>query len=301
MTKKEALKKCTIAVTGDFGKEKTYEKIKHWIEFQGGSMATKVEVKVTHLVCSHEHFKKNVTMVKQAKKIKTCKIVSYDWLEDSLMNFTPKRPGPYLLKSVIKERAKAKAKKKETRAENITKGVKNFEKGCDEFKTMMLTDGYHIYRDPNTGLGYDITLARVDLTTNTNERYTLKVPHPILAPLYPYHPPAPHNLRVPLPRPRTQSVQLYETHAAPFRYAVFVQYSSPTRGTAKQVLAPLGSSFELAMSSWEHFFRVKCKREWSERNGILEESESDEGRWVYKGGEEEKAAGEVVETVEPGW
>jgi len=62
--------------------------------------------------------------VKQAKKIKSCKIVSYDWLEDSLMNFTSKRPGPYLLRSVIKERVKTKTKRKETREENIAKGGK---------------------------------------------------------------------------------------------------------------------------------------------------------------------------------
>ena len=62
MTKDQALKKCRIAVTGDFGKARPYEKIKHWIEFQGGSIATKVDSSVTHLVCSQEHFKKNVAM-----------------------------------------------------------------------------------------------------------------------------------------------------------------------------------------------------------------------------------------------
>lgn len=95
--------------------------------------------------------------MKQAKKIKTCKVVSYDWLEDSLMNFTSKRTGPYLLKSAIKERAKAKAKRKQIRVEDIQKGrecptsldrsppladastVKSFDIGCDEFKSAMLT------------------------------------------------------------------------------------------------------------------------------------------------------------------
>lgn len=44
------------------------------------------------------------------------------------------------------------------------------------------------------------------------------------------------------------------------------------------------------MGSWEHFFRIKCKREWTERNGVLEvEEESEEGKWVYKpsGGDRE--------------
>lgn len=59
---KNALKKCTIAVTGDFGNARPYEKIKHWIEFQGGTFATKVDTNVTHLVCSQKHYKKNVAM-----------------------------------------------------------------------------------------------------------------------------------------------------------------------------------------------------------------------------------------------
>jgi len=39
-------------------------------------------------------------------------------------------------------------------------------------------DGYHIYRD-RTNFLYDITLARIDLLTNRNERYSLKVPPPL--------------------------------------------------------------------------------------------------------------------------
>lgn len=62
MAQKAALKKCTIAVTGDFGKSKPPEKIKHWVEFQGGTFASKIDANVTHLVASQEHFKKNVAM-----------------------------------------------------------------------------------------------------------------------------------------------------------------------------------------------------------------------------------------------
>lgn len=62
--------------------------------------------------------------MKQARKIKTCKVVSYDWLEDCLMKFTLRRVKPYLLNFVTKGRAKAKVERKETRDENIKKGGK---------------------------------------------------------------------------------------------------------------------------------------------------------------------------------
>lgn len=62
--------------------------------------------------------------VKQAKKIKTCSIVSFDWLEDSLMKFTAKRVKPYLLKVVTKERARAKVESKQLRDEDIKTGGK---------------------------------------------------------------------------------------------------------------------------------------------------------------------------------
>ncbi|MCJ1281426.1 hypothetical protein MMC26_000745, partial [Xylographa opegraphella] len=101
--------------------------------------------------------------------------------------------------------------------------------------------GYHIYRDV-TGFSYDITLARSDLTTNTNARYVLK---------------------------------LYESHVSPSKYACFSSYSSPTAGTATHVLAPLGSSFSLAIEQFVHFFKLKTKLEWKERNGTLDkESET---------------------------
>lgn len=60
--------------------------------------------------------------MKQAKTIKKLKIVNFDWLEDSLMNQSPKREGKYLMKGRVKEAAKAKAKKNATRKRNIKQG-----------------------------------------------------------------------------------------------------------------------------------------------------------------------------------
>ena len=61
-------------------------------------------------------------IVQQARKIKKCKIVSWDWLEDSLLAKRPRRAGEFLLKGRIKVKAKAKATKKESRDANIMTG-----------------------------------------------------------------------------------------------------------------------------------------------------------------------------------
>ncbi len=59
---KTPLKKFTIAVTGEFGELRTHDKMKQWIEANGGTFATKISAKVTHLVCSREHYKKSVAI-----------------------------------------------------------------------------------------------------------------------------------------------------------------------------------------------------------------------------------------------
>lgn len=59
---KDPLKYLTIAVTGDFGLARTHEKMRQWIECNGGTFAPKFTIDVTHLVCSKEHLRKAVRM-----------------------------------------------------------------------------------------------------------------------------------------------------------------------------------------------------------------------------------------------
>lgn len=60
--------------------------------------------------------------VQQARKLNTVKIVSFDWLEDSLMKQTAKSTGGYLMSPRTKAAAEIKAKKKVVRKKNIAKG-----------------------------------------------------------------------------------------------------------------------------------------------------------------------------------
>lgn len=60
--------------------------------------------------------------VKQARKLKTVKIVSFDWLEDSLMKQRPKNVREYLMAPITKAKVETKVKKKILRKKNIAKG-----------------------------------------------------------------------------------------------------------------------------------------------------------------------------------
>ena len=59
---KDAMKRFTIAVTGDFGEHRGFEKMRQWIQVNGATFSYDVSPIVTHLICSKEHFRKNVTM-----------------------------------------------------------------------------------------------------------------------------------------------------------------------------------------------------------------------------------------------
>jgi len=61
---KFALKHFVIAVTGDFGAARSHDKIKQWVQHNGGNFATEMTARVTHLVCSKDHFKKKVAIGK---------------------------------------------------------------------------------------------------------------------------------------------------------------------------------------------------------------------------------------------
>ena len=140
-------------------------------------------------------------------------------------------------------------------------------------------DGYHIYHD-HTGFQYDITLARANLTTNKNQRYSLKVnsnpnPHPdpglntsttpfyFSTPIFPSF--TPRSFGAPIRNPFAQRLQLYETHATPRLYACYSKYSAPDQRATVEMLAPVGSSFELAFDHFQKFFTLKTLKEWDQR------------------------------------
>ncbi|MCJ1367968.1 hypothetical protein MMC16_007106 [Acarospora aff. strigata] len=248
---KNPFKRFTIALTGDFGQGRSHEKMRDWVEANGGTFSKQVNSNVTHLVCSLKDWKKAPNIVKEALKIKKLKIVTFDWFEDSLMQQSPKREGPYLLKRVGRKAQKEKARKKVQVKRAVKSASRAFEKGCQTFNDEIHSQGYHIYRD-ETDFEYEVVLARADLATNKNERYTLKA---------------------------SSLVSLYESHTPPHLYSTYVKYSSAsTRKSASDIRAPVGSTFEIAFGAFTSFFRAKTGRTWDHR---LDKLKVDEGMFVY--------------------
>ena len=151
-----------------------------------------------------------------------------------------------------------------------------------EAYAFLSTDGYHIYRDPTT-FAYDITLARANLTTNKNQRYTLKVTAEPSIPListiiFPSFTPT-RRPRVFIRHARAQRLQLYESNSIPKLYTCYTKYSAHDQSSAPEVLAPLGSSFELAFDVFKQFFRLKTHREWDDR--LIKVKTVEEEAFVY--------------------
>lgn len=66
-------------------------------------------------------------------------------------------------------------------------------------------------------------------------------------------------------RPRAQRLQLYESNATPKLYACFEKHSKPGESPTARILAPIGSSFEVAFDHFKEFFKLKTGRDWDDR------------------------------------
>ncbi|KAI9038782.1 BRCT domain protein [Aspergillus affinis] len=157
---KDPFKKVHLCSFGHFGGNG--EKIPQWVKANGGEYSKNVSQGVTHLITTIEAFKKNIEAVRKAKRFKV-KIVSYDWLEDSLLSKSraPKREGPYLLETILKNEKKANAEAK----------AKKASKRPAKVKAKRTTD-YHLYTDK--GVTYNATLTRPTIQA-TREKYHLKI------------------------------------------------------------------------------------------------------------------------------
>lgn len=65
-----------------------------------------------------------VFLVQKARQFKTVKIVSFDWLEDTLLKERPVKESEYLMAPLVKCAKDIKEKKKAVRNDNIEKGSK---------------------------------------------------------------------------------------------------------------------------------------------------------------------------------
>ncbi|KAL9059899.1 MAG: hypothetical protein Q9162_000969 [Coniocarpon cinnabarinum] len=226
-----------VCITGDFGAKRTAADLKRWIESNGGQFCTGVSAHVTHLVCSKAAWKAQNPVVKAALKFARINIVSYDWLEDSLLEGRKQPEAPYLWTNLEKKRAEKNAKIKEDNQKYIDakQPVKSFVKGCSLASEDLHSDNYHIYQDDTT-FAYHITLTRPDAQGINLDKIVLR---------------------------------LYETNTRrPAQYAVVAIYDKhepTTRKPDTRVLVPIGCPFHTAFAAFRKFFQKVTGVEWDFR------------------------------------
>ncbi|KAI9923830.1 hypothetical protein ASPWEDRAFT_183289 [Aspergillus wentii DTO 134E9] len=213
------------------------DKIPLWVRNNGGVYSKVMNEDVTHLITTIDAYKKNGETVRKAKRLRTVKIVSYEWIADSLTSKSrkPKQETPYLLENLVgdtkikggtasKSKTRApKPKKKKQKTQDI------FDSNCRASKARTEALNYHPYLDLDSGEPYYATLVRP--LAKSKERFQLRI---------------------------------YESNIEPRKYATHVKYSRTGKSDA-ELLAPLGSTRELALKAFKGFFSQKTGTQWEKR------------------------------------
>ncbi|CAL5871706.1 uncharacterized protein PFLUO_LOCUS5959 [Penicillium psychrofluorescens] len=228
--------------TGRF-KDGNGEKIPQWVRNNGGQYSKEMHTGVTHLITTKETFLKDTPAVLEAKDLKRVKIVSFDWLEDSLLSKSkrPRNEAPYLLENILKaEKIQNKGKRKADQLQNQSKRPKVDPFTANKNGTSKIKS--HPYVDSDTGESWQATLLRQGPPPPRTEKYLL---------------------------------QIFETDTKPHTYSTYVKYSRI--GTSRvETLAPPKSKLDIATTTFKMFFKTQVGKEWEEReNGIMPPPKTD--------------------------
>ncbi|KAF9884138.1 hypothetical protein FE257_002259 [Aspergillus nanangensis] len=203
------------------------DKVPQWLRANGGQYSKTIDQNLTHLITTKEAYKNNVEAVQTAERLWGIKIVSYEWLEDSLMSKSraPKREGPYLWKNILK------VENKPGKADGVKKGAKREAKVTKRRKINVNATDYHIYSPTDTGRNFSVTLARYLPSKTSREKFHL---------------------------------ELYESNSKPHVYTAHARYSRIGKSYT-EILAPRGSTLDVASSAFEQFFETKSGKKWENR------------------------------------
>ncbi|EGC47303.1 BRCT domain-containing protein [Histoplasma capsulatum var. duboisii H88] len=232
----KTFRKIHISLAGDFGPMS--EKIKQWVEANGGDFSTQLEKDATtHLIATRDAFRKRDAAVQQARKIAGLKIVKLEWLEDSLLSKKrrPKRETEYLWYQTRVTRKRDTVKKTNAVMDMDAVDPAGLKKPHRTRGPGNEVDDHHIFTDFE-GFRYLVTLVRPLEDSKLKEKHTL---------------------------------QLYESDSNPHTYATFVEYSCVGR-TGSAFLAPTESTWEIALEAFTKFFKAKCGKQWEKRMASTE-------------------------------
>ncbi|OGM48545.1 BRCT domain protein [Aspergillus bombycis] len=235
----------------------------------------------------------NIPAVKEAKRLGTVKIVSYEWLEDSLLsrNRTPKREKACLIENILKEERRTA---KEEARKTLKQQGRSTKKSASK-RTSMLSLNIYTYHLPNRAHIMMLGKLNAKSPSGTNRG---KKSGPTTSERHVYTDmTARQTYKATLVRQtiskRKEKFQLtiYESNGEPCTYETECRYSRVGKSSS-QILAPTGSSLDTALTAFERFFEEYTGKSWALReDGILPQPKRDdednllpqhEGWYIYE-------------------
>ncbi|KAL1908881.1 hypothetical protein Sste5344_005238 [Sporothrix stenoceras] len=157
--KTRILRGITVAIAGSLGPGWSDADVARWMAYNGGKFVASLSSSnangVTHLLCSRDEYAKPKRQQCGALKValqKNVRIVTKDWLEDSLHRRRRRPKRPYLLKPILKEEQQSPEVLRQ-------KALALRERGRREGESFIDSSLYRLYRDC-TGFAYRVTLRR---------------------------------------------------------------------------------------------------------------------------------------------
>ncbi|KAL4795446.1 hypothetical protein BDV19DRAFT_170960 [Aspergillus venezuelensis] len=260
-------------------------KIAQWITANGGSYTKEVTEGVTHLIASEDAYTQNASAVATAKELGIVKIVSYDWLAESLLQAsrTPKHVKDYLWMNILKDRNKKTQTGKETSDKDKDKAATDG--GDGQAEAGEAEAGQSVAGPRKRGRPKDKT-ARMksgkkrrkqrvqssdpfDSKRRTSKAISIADDHRLYeAGSVTFSATLVRQSIIARYQKETVLLRLYETIKPPHTYATHIKFTR--QGPSKtEFLAPLGSDFEIAMTAFKEFFKGQTGKEWEDRlNGV---------------------------------
>ncbi|KAL2869272.1 BRCT domain protein [Aspergillus lucknowensis] len=273
---------CASAV-GNF--ESNTSKIPQWVTANGGTYSKDITPETTHLITTKEAFERKMQAVIEARKLKTVRIVSYDWLADSLLSKS-RKPLPakaYLWENILKCEKKRNQGKKD-QAKNLRTNqdeTKNDQAGGSQEGELQSGKNCWENSKPTKKRKRRGPKARsrdpFDTKRRTARARSIASNHTI-------YEAGNVNYSATLVRPSTSPrgtreiirLKIYETTKTPHTYATHISFTC-VGPSMTNFLAPLGSSLDTAMSAFKASFKEQTGIEWDDRmNGIPPTSRKDE-------------------------
>ncbi|KAJ5126978.1 hypothetical protein N7448_007757 [Penicillium atrosanguineum] len=216
--------KIQVRVIGSF---EDSDKVSGWMKANGGKYHRSFNSQVTHLIVSEEVYLKNGEEVDKAKRSGKVKIVSFDWLEDSLLSRSkrPKPEQPFLWSTLLRKDAKGKKTTKDPFTNRVTKNTTRRKgKGATMPKPLIFTDA--------AGETWDAEIVRQNVA----------------------------------PRPRSKfRIGVFQSLSKPPCYSTYAKYSQLGTSYVDELALPRKDK-DVAICAFKKFFLAQTGKEWGNRS-----------------------------------